>query len=433
MAPPNRSTGFTFQAVPDVPGNTGVVSGPEGSKAANPAAGSLSLDGVVRDRREVTLHIKSEPKGVDKHTPAIVMEQTPTRTLLLSASWGIETFLLEKDRRPVISYKVSGADSPVEYVAGDLNLGIAIFSVPTSVSNRLTPWPKDEISEVRVGNYITYQGTSHRARSFDKVFVRRVQEYEMAVNGVLVFDGRIDGDPGSVLLRNGKLAAMLLGSAELAAGGSVSYALPAQALFDRFHQLLEMNKHPNEKSGPTDNVIDGHPGAGQSSSSGPVDLLRESAPGARFESPFKSQAPLGILHDQVIPMSNDVNDPQFPITIRREDAIEADVAITDVQFATIPSGQSKRAFLIIRGKKPIKIDELYREKKESSKIQDESFTVKVDTLTVKPVHVLPITFTAPDITGEFEEEFVVKIADRPEPLSFKARGRIIEQASAARQ
>jgi hypothetical protein len=247
---------FTSEAVPIVPSNTGIFSGFSGSKAADPAVSSLSPDRVVQDIREVTLHIESEPKGVDQDIPAIVMEQDPTRTLLLSASWGIEMFLLEKDRRPVISYKVSGADWPVEFVAGDLNLGIAIFSVPTSVSHRLTPWPKDEISEVRVGNFITYEGTSYRVTFLDQVFGRRVQNFELGLNDAFVFGGRIDGNPGAILLRNGKLAGMLVHSVESAAGESKSYALPAKALFDRFHQLLEKNKHPNEKSRSAADVSD---------------------------------------------------------------------------------------------------------------------------------------------------------------------------------
>lgn len=146
---------------------------------------------------------------------------------------------------------------------------------------------------------------------------------------------------------------------------------------------------------------------------------------------LKPQAPLGVLRDQVIVMTDDVNNPQLSIMV--EGTIETDVAITDIQFGTLQPGQSKVANLIIRGKKPIKIDELYRDRKESSKIQDEAFKVKLDTVTSKPVHLLPITFTAPETTGAFEEEFVVKIADRPQPLTFKARGRVIEQAGAAKQ
>lgn len=164
--------------------------------------------------------------------------------------------------------------------------------------------------------------------------------------------------------------------------------------------------------------------------------LREAGRGnglVKYELLFslKPQAPLGVLRDQVIVMTDDVNNPQISIMV--EGTIETDVAITDIQFGTMTPGQSKPVNLIIRGKKPIKIDELFRERKESSKIEDESFKVKLDTVTAKPVHVLPITFTAPDITGAFEEEFIVKIAGRPQPLSFKARGRVVEQAGAAKQ
>jgi hypothetical protein len=167
-----------------------------------------------------------------------------------------------------------------------------------------------------------------------------------------------------------------------------------------------------------------------------VVTLREAGRGnglVKYELIFtlKAQAPQGVLRDQVILMTDDVNNPQVPIMV--EGTIETDVAITDIQFGTMTPGQSKPVNLVIRGKKPIKIDELYREKKETSKIQDESFKVKLDTVTAKPVHVLPITFTAPDVTGAFEEEFVVKIAGRPQPLSFKARGRVVEQAGAAKQ
>lgn len=146
---------------------------------------------------------------------------------------------------------------------------------------------------------------------------------------------------------------------------------------------------------------------------------------------LKPQAPLGVLRDQVIVMTDDVNNPQLSIMV--EGTVETDVAITDIQFGTMMPGQSKPVNLVIRGKKPIKIDELYRDRKESSKIQDDAFKVKLDTVTSKPVHLLPITFTAPDVTGAFEEEFVVKIAGRPEPLTFKARGRVVEQAGAAKQ
>ena len=141
------------------------------------------------------------------------------------------------------------------------------------------------------------------------------------------------------------------------------------------------------------------------------------------------QAPVGTLRDQIILVTDDANNPQVSVPV--EAKIEADIAITDLSFGALAPGQSKTERVIVRGKKPFKIDELYREKKESSKLQDDAFKVKLDKLN-STVHSLPVTFTAPDTPGAFEEEFFVKIGDRPQPISFKARGRVLEQTGAAK-
>ena len=145
---------------------------------------------------------------------------------------------------------------------------------------------------------------------------------------------------------------------------------------------------------------------------------------------LKPQAPVGTLRDQIIAVTDDANYPQLPVMV--EANIEADIAITPLQFGALAPGQSKTIPVVIRGKKPFKIDELYREKKDDSKLPDEAFKVKLDKIS-STVHSLPVTFTAPDIPGAFEEEFFVKIGDRPEPVSFKARGRILEQTGAAKK
>jgi hypothetical protein len=141
------------------------------------------------------------------------------------------------------------------------------------------------------------------------------------------------------------------------------------------------------------------------------------------------KAPVGSLRDQIILVSDDANNAQMPILL--EARVEADVAVTDLSFGALAPGQSKTERVIVRGKKPFKIEELYREKKESSKIQDDAFKVKLDKLN-STVHSLPVTFTAPDIPGAFEEDFFVKIPGRPQPVPFKARGRILEQTGAAK-
>ena len=145
---------------------------------------------------------------------------------------------------------------------------------------------------------------------------------------------------------------------------------------------------------------------------------------------LKAQAPVGTLRDQVIVITDDANFPQLPVMV--EATIEADISITELQFGALAPGQSKTIPVVIRGRKPFKIDELYREKKDDSKIQDEAFKVKLDKIS-STVHSLPVTFTAPDVPGVYEEQFFVKIDDRPLPVPFKARGRILEQTGAAKK
>lgn len=145
---------------------------------------------------------------------------------------------------------------------------------------------------------------------------------------------------------------------------------------------------------------------------------------------LKPEAPLGTVRDQVIMLTDDANYPRVSVLV--EAKIEADIAITDLQFGALAPGQSKTTNVIIRGRKPFKIDELYREKKEQSKVPDDAFKVKLDKIQ-STVHSLPITFTAPDAPGAFEEEFFVKLGDRAQPIPFKARGRVLEQTGAAKQ
>ncbi len=145
---------------------------------------------------------------------------------------------------------------------------------------------------------------------------------------------------------------------------------------------------------------------------------------------LKPEAPVGTVRDQVVMLTDDANNPRVSVLV--EARVEADIAITDLQFGALAPGQSKTTNVIIRGRKPFKIDELYREKKDQSKVPDDAFKVKLDKIQ-STVHSLPITFTAPDAAGAFEEEFFVKIGDRAQPIPFKARGRVLEQTGAAKQ
>ena len=100
--------------------------------------------------------------------------------------------------------------------------------------------------------------------------------------------------------------------------------------------------------------------------------------------------------------------------------MEADVTITVASsLGTIEVGKSKTFNVVLRGKKPFVI-----EKVECVSNKD-AFKFKLSkSKTTRKVHVIPITFTAPEKVGVFSEEFTVTITGRPEPVTFKTKATI---------
>lgn len=135
---------------------------------------------------------------------------------------------------------------------------------------------------------------------------------------------------------------------------------------------------------------------------------------------LKPETPLGGLRDQITLVTDDINNPQIPVLV--EARVEADIVVSDLQFGSVTAGQTKTMNVIIRGRKPIKIEKIERTK------ADESFKVKSPQATAT-VHSLPLTFTPPNEPGPFEEEFFITISGREEPITFKAKGRIIGSAA----
>lgn len=149
-------------------------------------------------------------------------------------------------------------------------------------------------------------------------------------------------------------------------------------------------------------------------------------------------APAGVLRDQLILTTNEGNDANISIPI--EATIEPDIVITDVQFGTVIPGRAKSMTVVVRGKKPFKIEKVdhviqeVRAKPSPEGTIAPSSTVSLsDAISVKvpptaaPVQVLTLTVNPPAEAGMFEEQFAVVIEGRPQPVTFKARGRIIGQ------
>lgn len=130
-------------------------------------------------------------------------------------------------------------------------------------------------------------------------------------------------------------------------------------------------------------------------------------------------APIGKLRDQMMIVSNDAGDNGSVVSV--EAVIEPDIVVSEVQFGQVYPGQPKTINVIVRGKKPFKIEKVERAK------QDDHFKVK-PTENTSMVHMLPLTINPTVEDGLFEEEFFLTISGREQPVTFKAKGRVMEQS-----
>lgn len=148
-----------------------------------------------------------------------------------------------------------------------------------------------------------------------------------------------------------------------------------------------------------------------------------------------ARAPVGVLRDQLILTTNEGGDSTISIPI--EAKVEPDIVVTDVQFGTLAPGQAKSTNVVVRGKKPFKIekvDHIVREVRarptEDGTVPGAGTVAMADNIEVKvpesaaAVQLLMLTVTPPADAGMFEEEFAIQIAGRSQPVTFKARGRV---------
>ncbi|MDA1017204.1 MAG: DUF1573 domain-containing protein [Planctomycetota bacterium] len=134
---------------------------------------------------------------------------------------------------------------------------------------------------------------------------------------------------------------------------------------------------------------------------------------------LKPSAPVGLLREQLILMTDDENAPRFPVLV--EARVEADITVTPAQnyVGELAPRSRKTLNIVLRGNKAFEIE------KVECKTKGAKFDVKF-TDASRAVHVLPLTMTMPSDVGEFNEEFIVTIAGRPEPVRFTAYGKVIE-------
>jgi hypothetical protein len=132
----------------------------------------------------------------------------------------------------------------------------------------------------------------------------------------------------------------------------------------------------------------------------------------------KPDAPAGVIRDQLTLITDDPVNQQVPLLMHGQ--VESDITITPLvlDFGELHPGETKTKTLVVRGRRPITIEKIEREK------ADEAFRVRLPS-EAKPVHAVPITLITPDTNGSFDEEFTITIGGRSEPVTFRAQGKIL--------
>ena len=123
------------------------------------------------------------------------------------------------------------------------------------------------------------------------------------------------------------------------------------------------------------------------------------------------------IRDLVTLVTDDAANPYVPLLV--EGMVVPDISISPetVSIRPLSPGQTTTVKVVIRGKKAFLIEDI------DCVGMSDCFKVKLGD---KPnvLHVVDIEFVAPEKPGKFAEQMMVRIADRPDPLTFMVSGTI---------
>ncbi len=132
-----------------------------------------------------------------------------------------------------------------------------------------------------------------------------------------------------------------------------------------------------------------------------------------------ADAPVGAIRETLTLITDDQNNAQVPLPVDARIESEFSIQPEVVALGVVTAGQSKTLNVVIRGRKPFRIEKL------EAGTPGSGFQTKLSLPSEeKAVHVVPLMFTAADQAGEINEVFSVNVAGRSEPLTFKAIGRV---------
>jgi hypothetical protein len=132
---------------------------------------------------------------------------------------------------------------------------------------------------------------------------------------------------------------------------------------------------------------------------------------------LNESAPVGRVRDLVQIVTNDATNPYVPLMVEGVVVPEITITPATVTVPTLAPGQTAQVKVIVRGKKPFKIDDI------DCKGMADCFKATL-TEASNTIHQVPIEFNAPNRPGRYSEELIVKINGRQEPLRFYVTGTI---------
>ena len=130
-------------------------------------------------------------------------------------------------------------------------------------------------------------------------------------------------------------------------------------------------------------------------------------------------APIGEVKDRLILRTNDGPNQVVPVNVSA--TVQPDIVVTPspLNLGMLQAGQTTRRTVVLKGKRPFELGEIVC-------LNHEDVFAAAPASGKKPVHVVPLTVTAPESSGELSETFEVTIVGRDEPITFTARGTVVQ-------
>ncbi len=128
-----------------------------------------------------------------------------------------------------------------------------------------------------------------------------------------------------------------------------------------------------------------------------------------------SRAKAGRIRDQITIVTNDKSNPYVPIMV--EGLVVPDITVTPslVKFRPVEAGGTVQQRIVVKGKKEFRIESI-----DCDGMTD-CFEARIPEAANK-VHVVPVQFSAPQDPGRFEDELIIRIVGRTEPLRLRVSG-----------